>query len=362
MNSAKNILAQFEKLNEEEWNKYFETLKSEYVVEQRKAYPNDPHRNWEGEYKLSIQGGGLRGGDFSHRKISKIHFDSIVFDNCLFKECIFENGQFGNCTFINCDFTKSIFNSFTLSIAKSEGKNKFIEAAFNGSFHGDFSGSDFRSSRSNRISCQSVKLSGADLRGASFAESNLSHSKWDGAKIDRYTNFDNAVFDEKHPITRDGSEYLKFSWFGRNWPFNWGAIRMIGNSPIFRVSWGLFIFSLFAINTIGFLNETKPVVFEGLNYIPVPHKLYLIVISSLFLIIGGLLFSWHCPEKVRAFTKSEWVFEHRHPRVEYLIECLQKPYWLTATIFSLLVGGSIALWLIGGSVMRALFYVLLGSH
>jgi uncharacterized protein YjbI with pentapeptide repeats len=344
--------------NREEWGHHYENLLSDHIESGIKSNSCNTKSYLEETFNIQFENRTFELVNYNDTSFKKIVFTSCILKNCIFINCSFEAGQLGCALLSNCNFSRSKFIGFPISISKSDGKNIFYECDIGSSLQGDLNNFNLRRANAKDVYVNNSSFLCADLRGTNLVDSNLAGTNWKFAKIDRFTNLTNTKFDN-HPVTRDDSEHIKFSWWGRKW-FNWSAIRAIGSLPIFRFSWAFFIFSLVVINTIGYLNETRPVVIEGLSTsIPIPHNLYLIVLSTLSLSIGGFFYSFCCPEKVKSFTVEQWVFEHKLPRIEYISQGLQKPYLLAFTILFLTLGGIIGLYLIGKSVFQALLYVLL---
>lgn len=352
-------IEKFKLFDADEWNNHFQKIfrfSPEVEGQINSGYNEEELLS---TFRLSLEGVTLNSIKFNERRIANINFSKVTFKKCSFKNCSFEKGQFGGCTFIDCDISNSKFINFPMNI-KCEGKNNFSNINANPAIQGSLLGVNLRNANLESVGFNGCKFTNADLRGVNFSNSNLTNTNWINAKVDRHTKLRNSVFEinnKKHPVTRDGSDKIKFSWPGRKY-LNWMFVRSVGSLPIFEFSWGLFVISLIIVNVIGFLNETKPAVIEGLNNIPMPSGMIMTIFSTLFLAVGSTLYKIICPEKIQAFSKSQWVYEHGHPRVEYLVEALQKQYLLGFTIFLLLLGGGLGLWLVIWRVIHAFQYII----
>ena len=137
---------------------------------------------------------------------------------------------------------------------------------------------------------------------------------------------------------------------------NWSRLRGIGSFPLFGVSWTTFGFSLLYINTIGFLNRTKFV--QAFSYpLPIPDRVSLLLIPALLIVLGSTMHKIACPSRTQDFSETQWVEEHKNPRLGYIADSLSRGWrrwmqWPTAA-FTIL-GGVLA----GYLVFESLFYAI----
>ena len=291
----------------------------------------------------------IRNVDFSGSKIK-----NCTFENCLIEHCIFITTKISNTNFINCTINWSRFQRNAFS-----GKVKMTETLFQSCIIQDnFEKLILTNSVFINTDLSNTSLNSADLRGVQFkTQSNLTNTTWSKTKINRLTNFTRAKF-ENHSITRDESQNIKFSSIFQTLLFNWKSTRALGSLPVFEISWILFLGSLFLVNSISRINNASPAIFDGFNRIPIPTDIELLIISSLLLVIGSTVYKIYCPEQIKQFTEAEWVYEHKHPRQEYLSQSLQRPLLQAISILTLLSGGLIGLYLVIVRLIDAIHYIL----
>ena len=199
-----------------------------------------------------------------------------------------------------------------------------------------------------------ANLGGADLRGcvislAQFGVTSLKEVRLNGKTVldrVRITPNDNLV-----------EEMATLSIPRRDRYLNWSWLRAIGRFPLFGVSWGALIASLVAVNTIGLLNETQLLGRDLVQYpIPIPHRMTLIIVSSLLLVIGSTFYRIFCPQRVQHFSETEWIEEHGKLRLLYLVESLRRRGQFLTTVATL-VGGVLAFLLVVERLAIAFRYI-----
>jgi len=211
-----------------------------------------------------------------------------------------------------------------------------------------------------------ANLTRANLNGADLSEANLKQVMLGGAELSGATFYKTILqktklseirFELKHPVLHDRSETIQLLW--RDKYLNWSWLRAIGRFPLFGVSWTALFASLLTINAIGRLNETKFI--ADLEYpIPIPHRMMLILLTSVLLVIGTTIYELMCPNRVKEFSETEWVEKYERPRLQYLAEKLKRRGQGAALFFSA-CGGLLALYLILERLYWAAVYILKGA-
>ena len=209
----------------------------------------------------------------------------------------------------------------------------------------DLSGADLTKADFFRVKLIGADFTGANLCGTNLNNAKLNHSKWSGVRLNSNTQLERINFSSEHDAMQDGSDTIIFSWKDK-W-INWYRLRLIGQFPLFGVSWSALALALIMIHGIDLLNDTKFV--KIIEYpIPIPERIWWVLWSSFLLVIGSTLYKLKCPHRIQTFSETEWVEKHGQPRQLYVAESLSRGQllkWLTL-IFSL-VGGLLALVLIG---------------
>lgn len=298
---------------------------------------------------------------FESKKFNNFFVEGIAFQDVDFVSCEFNHVIISVCTFTRCTFTRCDFSGADISCAeflKCRFKNSsFANANLNEQvvLQGRFEWSNFTDARVLEGNFQGSELSHCNMCGVKFGRSNLTEVVWEKCTIDKNTDFESSNLNSDI-ITRDKSETTEYVVKLRNVPFNWRSVRSVGNFPILGFSWTVFLSSLFLINTVVAINQMNPPLFEGMELIPVPHDALWILAGSLLLALGSTIFSVCCPEEVKSFSETEWVYEHKHPRMEYLVRALQRPLWQAVSIITLMSGMLISLWLVGRRIFDAVKY------
>lgn len=264
------------------------------------------------------------------RDVSYENFDLKGVD---FREADLTHCNFSKARLEGADFTKAICSS-----------SQFQEAVLRGA-------------RLQGATLDHTNWSGADLTEADLTSADLSNARFTGAKLES-TKFWHITFVRGHANMIDGSDAIQFGRRDR-W-LNWARLRKVGQFPLFGVSWGAFLMALITINTIALLNENRFV--QSLHYpIPVPLRSMLILLSTALLVVGSTVYRLKCPDRIQTFSETEWVEQHKQPRLLYLAENLNRWGWMgrwqwICTV-SIGLGGFLALWLIGERLWLAGFYI-----
>ena len=211
-----------------------------------------------------------------------------------------------------------------------------------------------------------TNLSWADATGANLISTFTTHSNWYGVKISASTQFKNLRFSSEHQPFHDNTNTLIIPWHLRY--LQWSFIRNIGQLPLFGVSWIGLATSLLILNNLGWWNSSFArqilLLTSGVGPIPenltfeisIPGRLVLTVLDALLLVIGSTLYKFACPQRIQTFTEVAWVEQHRNPRLLYLSESFSRPVLRVVTLFFLLLGGLLTLYLLGASIVSATRY------
>lgn len=206
------------------------------------------------------------------------------------------------------------------------------------------SDADFRESDLGNACLDGCDLRGADLSGTHLTGATFSRAVIEGANLGR------VRFGPDHPALDDGSDALVVGRSDRL--LNWSRIRVVGRLPMFGISWVSLGVSVAMVNAIGALNATQFV--QTLHYpIPIPLRMGLVLITSALLGIASTIYKVGCPMRIQEFTEGRWVDELGHARILYLREAWSaRGVQCAATAFYLL-GGGLAVWLLGERIWRA---------
>ena len=194
-----------------------------------------------------------------------------------------------------------------------------------------------------------------DLRSAKFVRCNLSDAKFDNASISWKTRLVGNNFKGRdHIALTDGTVTIRATGFLRY--CNWRLLRFLGTLPVFGISWISLAFSLAMVTSIGLVNELEFVkVFE--YPIPIPNQAANIIICSLCLAIGSTIYRLCCPIRIQEFSLHKWVEESNHPGILYWEAYLSKRLSLVFSWLFTLIGGGIALWILGERLFKAIGFL-----
>jgi hypothetical protein len=233
---------------------------------------------------------------------------------------------------VTSNLTNTMLNGADLTNARLF--NAQLEAA-------DLTGATLRGAILQGAQMERANLAHADLRDADLSRAWLESTEWSDTKLGN-TSLDRITFGGKHRSMHDGTHLLRL--MGRDRWMNWGKLRGIGALPLFGASYIAFGAALLLVQTIAFLNQ-----YTGLS-LGIPERTRLLLISSVLLMIGTTIHKLFCPERVQTFSLTEWVEEHRHPRLLYLAESLKRRGQIPAAALTL-AGGVLA----GGLLLDRLY-------
>jgi hypothetical protein len=178
---------------------------------------------------------------------------------------------------------------------------------------------------------------------------------WHGTSIDSKTSLKSVVFTAVYDVINDASETIRYSSF-LDFLSSWKRVHFLSKFPVFGISWLAFVLSVLLVNSVALLNSHRFV--QTLEYpIPIPENIGLIILSSLLLGVSSGIYKSVCPEILQNFTEAQWVYEHRHPRIKYLIASLSAKCWRRSCMLLLLLGGFIAIYILGQRLMGAVVYI-----
>jgi hypothetical protein len=83
----------------------------------------------------------------------------------------------------------------------------------------------------------------------------------------------------------------------------------------------------------------------------------LIMFDCLLLVIATTFFRVACPDTVQEYSETCWVAELRRPRLLYIREKLRRRWPQIPAIIGFIIGGPLALYLIGERLWLALCYI-----
>lgn len=316
------------------------------------------HVSWE----LNVTGQCFNEHDkICESDLSSINFQKCTFTNCIFNKSNLEFSNFSNCSINNCNFSGARVERCKIQSCR-EHKNTEFKGIFDTDFRGiigkfsHLTSNDFRGNTSfEKVSLRDVQLQdssfiGVDFRGTSFRRSDLTNTTWQSTIIDEHTEFELAYFESNHQIIHDKSDKIKLS-FPLNW-LNWKTARFIKTMALFNVSWIAVASSITILFLLSHFNQ-----FTGASA-ELPFFVIMILINSSALLTGTLLFSWRCPEIVKDFTISEWVYSHKWPRQYYLSAIIRRPYSAIISLSLTLYGGGAVIYHLLDKVFSAMSSVL----
>jgi uncharacterized protein YjbI with pentapeptide repeats len=280
-----------------------------------------------------LEAQALRGIDFSGAEMVSIHLgDAELREANLaganLNEAHLSSADLTNATLRNSNLSHSILNQATLVGANLDG------------------------ARLNHASLRSTDLRSASLRRADLNRAKFYQTQFEGCKVDG-TKLAHVQFAQDHEAMLDGSELVRYT---KRDLLNWSSLRRVGELPFFGVSWTAFLGSLVGVNTIGLLNEHQ--LLAAVEYpIPIPEKMSLILLDAILLVFGSTIYRFRCPSRVQEFSENQWVEEHRHPRLIYIRDKLdrRKSQVVTALFFGPGIG--LAIYLIGERLVSAAGYI-----
>lgn len=306
---------------------------------------------------LNLESKNFFGWDFS-----RISFSDSVFDSCSFDSCKFRQNSISGCEFFACSFNNTDWSSPQQKISLNRSSFNSCEFEYSKIYSLSVYDVDFF-----ECSFRNLTLGASGFEKVRFRECDFSNSRiwgivfghpitWDDCKIDSKTTFKDVQFEPNYDVVNDASETIKYSSF-LDLFFNWKRIHFMSNFPVFGVSWSAFVISIFLVNSIAAINSSRFI--KTFDYpIPIPESIGFIIVSSLMLGLSSAIYKIKCPEILQNFTEVQWVYEHKHPRVQYILGALTTELWRMSCMILLLLGGAIAVYITGANLSKAILYLI----
>lgn len=269
-----------------------------------------------------FESSNLDKADFSRAQLAGTGFRSAHAVRAVFSDAKMPKVDLSGAIAPRAVFAKSVLHEADLS-AGDFSYARFAEAQLVGA---SLKGADLRG-----ISARGADFRRADFGGADLSNADLTGSRWNDTRIDRGTSFRSSLFAESHPAVSDGYDQIQLPRWA-SW-FNWSSLKFVGRLPLFASASVLFAGSLFIATMIKLLNSTE--FMQTLSYpVPIPEKLGILLLGSLLLTVGSLIYEVACPVRVQEYTLTGWVDELGRAGVLYLSDMIQRPLplllgWLT---------------------------------
>lgn len=249
----------------------------------------------------------------------------------------------------------------------------------------------------------SFDFSGSPLITTSFAGCKLAGSKFSGSRIERCSfkdsdwagcNFNGAVFIDcrlarvknahkdiglQNIRTEGPAPMVEFEGIARPWWnrwLDWEKIGGLGKLPLLTASGVALVlipayFYLFDLYNQHFHawqetihgHEADPFwglagrFIDKLGPLKPPQLSLWILISSVCLFIASVLYGWLCPDRVKQFTREQWVTQFQQPLLTYWPHTWTRPAARILCAFLYAVGGTLALIIISIKLAETAVYI-----
>lgn len=316
-------------------------------------------------------------GDFHN----KVDMKNGVFEKCKFVSANLEYLNAGSAKFSRSDFTAASLKNADCHQTSFDdcilAHTKFVFAQLSGSnFDGascvsaDFKGTDFSQANLSHADFTDAILQRANMQSVNFTHANLRRANLTTCKFGNNTFYEtqfahvkNLEFTEGLFDQDDHGKAFKFDYtFGQRgsgaWLQNhttWDWLRKVGNFPFGQTAhyvllsipvvaylitiWNGGIKRLVALARTIETNEGEVYTNEFVavaQYIlrlaenetimlDIPVDTQQLFLATLFLTIATLIYRINCPEIIREFSESQWVFQNQKSRVQYTPLAWTKP-------------------------------------
>ncbi len=256
-----------------------------------------------------------------------------------FTETKLGGADLSNANITGAIFKDAIFDENTcLRSVKGNLDTKINNCRLNGAdlSNADLSGADLENS----------DLSEIDLCGAKLRGSNLKGTIWDKVRIDEETCLDLSVFSNDYRVMSDLSENMSFpalNWLKARWIheyrlFTWSLIGVI--LCLLLLPFSMEILSLARDYPVTLTSNAFIVV---LLHLIKPLTILGMLFSFILMLSGSVIFKIFCPQEVREFSVTKWVYELKNPRPVYISKAVKKPQYALLSIALALSGLGLAL-------------------
>jgi hypothetical protein len=210
----------------------------------------------------------------------------------------------------------------------------------------------------------------AIFSGASIDECNFDHS----VGLPRARALETSRILAGQDITGSIETYT-LSWVDKIAP--WHRLRIIGRLPLFAPSYLATALLLAYLGVLSYWNDWVTHTTETLTPLSAanenaemflavlskkfnmepPTLTFLFLISTISLGVGSTLYLLFCPSRVQSFNIDEWRFAHDKPLILYLASSWRLPFVRVWCAIAYLIGGLLALYVIGYNLVRYMYYI-----
>lgn len=282
-------------------------------------------RNKKPEIKIDLSNGDFEGFSFDGYNLDQAYFLGSNLQRASFGFGSINRAVFRNANLSFAKLREVALVSADFHEANLEGANFMMANLGNANFSGsncqgtNFLSANLLEANFTLANCQHASFNlailgdgqfgKADLRFACLQGADLTQTKFMDCKMGP-TNLQRISFIGGHQPLHDFTETIQCD----HW-LTWGQLRLIGNLPLFSVSYTTLGFSLTYVNCVEAINRSK--VIDFLRYpIGVPYRISWILFASIMLAIGATLYAIFCPKRVQQFAETQWVEEFGHSRLQ----------------------------------------------
>jgi hypothetical protein len=293
------------------------------------------------------------------------------------------------------DLCKRFLSGINLSGANLSGAN-LSEADLSSSnlSRADLSRTDLSRAAISRANLSEASFIDANIRGASFRDSSIAGASFAGTQgVAHAKRLENTLLSSQQDVRN-------FEQCEREWPerwFDWERFRIIGQLPLFAISYTTLIFIPIFFYLLAFYNEKielmqnvvqaiipSPTASSGssehssdelsdmtgqirtsilfhLKKQPIPSQSFSLLVSTLLLAAASTLYTFFCPSRVKEFSRDQWCDQIGRSLIHYWpLAWKHRPIRLLCAAFYIL-GGAGALWVIMTKVYRAAWFIYKNS-
>jgi len=293
------------------------------------------------------------------------------------------------------DLSRRFLSGVNLSGANLSGANlSGADLSASNLSTADLSRADLREAALSRANLSKTSFIEANIRGASFRDALVSGASFAGTQgVERAKRLENT-----HLLPQQ--DVWNFERCYREWPerwFDWERFRVIGQLPLFAISYTTLIFIPIFFYTLAFYNEKVELVqnlvkaispadsavqgssetFPGelsgmirrmstfilshLKKQPIPSQSFLLLAATILLAAASTLYTFFCPSRVKEFSRDQWCDQIGRSLLHYWpLAWKHRSIRLLCAVFYIL-GGAGALWVIVTKVYRVAWFIYQNS-
>lgn len=233
-------------------------------------------------------------------------------------------------------------------------------------------------------------LEGSDCNSASFFEANVNKCNFHDANIGganfhsckNLTNAKGLEFSQMHSIARiDDLDKIDIPWYDKY--LSWEYIRGAGKLPIFGASYISLVFIPIFFYIIALYNNNleKAVEFSdvimsdseeatllkyenwknSIHPVNLPAKSVVFYFGTLLLAIASTIFALACPDRIKNFSREEWIYGNHQHEIYYSSLAWKKRTLRVICSFSYVIGGGMVLFFILNKLLNAGIFIISNS-